>query len=162
MAGLTPQVEGATRRAVLFASLTLDLDFTLILVLALVIVPFLILNGMIFKPFLELFEARHERVEGAIERANQKLDEAEAKAKAFEAKIRIAQRQGLEARDKIRAAAQKTVNERIEAERVKVNEKVGKALVEVGTARDSALATVRGESARLAEVTATKLIGRGA
>jgi len=162
MAGLTPQVEGATRRAVLFASLTLDLDMTLILVLALVMVPFLILNGMIFKPFLKLFEARHERVEGAITRANQKLDEAEAKAQQFEEKIKIATRQGLDAREQLRGEANKAMNERIDAERKTVNEKGDKALAEVKTARDSAMATVRSEANRLAEATATKLIGRGA
>ena len=49
--------------------MSLDLDVTYIIVLALFLVPVVFLNGIVFKPFMALFEERHERLEGAVERA---------------------------------------------------------------------------------------------
>lgn len=145
----------------IFAGLVLDIDFTYVLVIALVLIPFLILNGMIFGPFMKLFSERHERLEGAIERADAKIVEAEAKAKSFEEQIEVATRKGIEARNAIRAAASKAMNDRIEAERTKMNDKVGAALAEVEKSRAEAMTSVDAESKRLAEMTASKLLGRG-
>lgn len=143
-----------------FASLTLDLDITYILVLALLLVPLVILNGLVFKPFLKLFEQRHEQLQGALERANEKLENAEEKAKAFEAKIQVATARGLDARNAIRAEAQKQMNARIEEERQRLAKKLEGALGEIDTAKRAARDQVTAESAVLAEVTAAKLLGR--
>ena len=145
----------------LFASLTLDLDITYVMVLALVIIPFVVLNGLVFQPFLKLFDTRHERVVGELERADKKIDEAEAKAATFEERMKVATRQGIEARDEIRTAAQKSMSERIEEERKKLGSKVEAALAEVGQSRTRALEAVNTEAKRLAEMTAAKLLGRG-
>ena len=160
MAGLTPQVEMANRASVLFSGLTLDLDVTYIIVVALLIVPFVILNGLVFQPFLKLFEQRHEQVVGALEDADRKIDEAEAKARDFEQKIEVATKKGIEARDAIRQAAAKAMNTRIDGEKEKLAGKVASALTEVEKARAESLANVESEAKRLAEATASKLLGR--
>lgn len=145
----------------LFASLALDLDFTYVLVLALLLLPLIILNTLVFSPFMKLFAERHERLEGAIKRANERLDEAEVKAKLFEEKIQVATARGIEVRNKIRGDAQKDMNARIEAERTKVQAKTDAAVAEIRQAKESALKDVDGEARRLAESTASKLLGRG-
>jgi F0F1-type ATP synthase membrane subunit b/b' len=151
----------AIRRAVLFSGLVLDLDITYIFVLALFLLPLLILNGVLFQPFLNLFERRHEQVEGAIARAERRLTEAEAKAKSFEEKIQVATTRGIEARNRIRTEAQKAMNARIDQERQALAQKLSGALADIQKARQASLAEVEQQSKRLAELTASKLLGRG-
>lgn len=141
--------------------LELDLDVTYLLVLALFLLPLLILNGLIFAPFLKLFAERHDRLEGALLRAEDMLSRSEARAKSFEEKIQVATARGMDARNKIRAEAAAEMNVRIEAEKVKIAERVEHALSELKTKRLEALADATVEATRLAELTAAKLLGRG-
>lgn len=145
----------------LFSGLTLDLDPTYIVVLALMTIPFLILNTLVFGPFLKIFDERHDRIEGALERADKKIEEAERNAKAFETKIEIATTKGVERRNAIRAEAQSVMATRIEAERKRVGEKVAGAVAEIQKTRTEAMAKVDDEARKLAAATAAKLIGRG-
>jgi F0F1-type ATP synthase membrane subunit b/b' len=117
MAGLTWEVEIANRAPVLFSALTLDLDITFILVLALLLLPLLILNGLVFGPFMKLFAERHEKLQGALERAKAQLDDAEEKGRAFEAKMKEAAARGTEVRNQIRNDTQREMTSRIEAEK---------------------------------------------
>lgn len=141
--------------------LSLDLDVTYLFVLALFLVPLLILNGLLFGPFLKLFAERHEQLEGAVVRAETMLAEAEQRAKAFEEKIQVATVRGLDARNRIRAEAAKENNERIEKERGKLAQNVEAALLDLRHKRRAALADAHVEATRLAELAAQKLLGRG-
>jgi len=145
---------------VIFSGLTLDVDVTAFVVVALIILPFLILNGLVFKPFIELFEKRHDRIEGAVERADAKLEEAEKKAAEFQAELEATKRKGLDHRNSVRAAAQAAMNQKIALEQVTVEERVSEALLEITRAKESAMVTVNTEAHRLAEATASKLLGR--
>jgi F-type H+-transporting ATPase subunit b len=145
---------------VLLASLALDLDITYILVLALLLIPLLVLNTFVFGPFMKLFEQRHERLTGALERATKRLEEAEKKALAFQEKIQVASAKGMEVRNRLRADAQQQMNARIEAERQRLASKLETALAEVASARSAALVAIEEDAQRLAEQTASKLLGR--
>lgn len=145
----------------LFSGLTLDVDPTIVLVIGLIVIPFIFLNTLVFRPFLKVFDERHERIEGALERANAKIDEAEAKARSFAKQIEVARTKGLEARDRIRAAAQKSMTERVAAEQKKIDARMATEVSAVAKARAEGLAAVDAEAQRLAELTATKLLGRG-
>lgn len=140
--------------------MSLDLDITFIVVLALLLLPMAILNGIVFKPFLKLFEARHERLEGAIERAEGMLGEAEARAKTFEDKIKVATARGIEARNGIRAQATAEMNARLDAEKQKLAAKLDVALGELEKKRREALADMHVQAEQIAELTAAKLLGR--
>jgi F-type H+-transporting ATPase subunit b len=141
--------------------LALDLDVTYLIVLALFLVPLLILNGLLFGPFLKLFEERHEALQGALTRAEAMLIEAEERAKAFEQKIQVATQRGIDARNQIRLQATADMNQLIEKERKKLAEKLEAAFVELRHKRMEALADAHVEAQRLAELTASKLLGRG-
>lgn len=144
----------------IFSGLTLDLDATYILVLVLFLLPLVILNGIVFGPFMKLFQERHERLEGALARAGARLDEAEVKAKSFEEQIKVASSRGVAARDKIRAEAQANMARRLEEERKRMADKLAVALREVEAAKATGLGQVTAESKKLAEATAAKLLGR--
>jgi F0F1-type ATP synthase membrane subunit b/b' len=141
--------------------LALDLDVTYLIVLALFLVPLLILNGLLFGPFLKLFEERHEQLQGALARAEAMLSEAEERAQAFEKKIQIATQRGIDARNRIRQGAADEMNARIERERQKLGKHLESALVDMKHKRLEALADAHVEASRLAEITASKLLGRG-
>jgi len=140
----------------------LDLDITYILVIALFLVPLLILNFVVFRPFLRVFEERHDRLEGAIERADQMLVEAEKQAESFREQIRAASIQGEERRNAIRQETRERMNARIEEEKKKLGEKLSAALSELESKRDDALSRLDAEADRLAESTARKILGRSA
>ena len=105
-------------------------------------------------------QGRHEQLEGAVNRAEAMLAEAEHRAKAFEEKIQIATVKGIDARNRIRAEATKEMNARIEQERSKLGTRVEGALRELQVARREALADAHVEATRLAELAAQKLLGR--
>ena len=140
--------------------LSLDLNVTFILVLAILLIPLIVLNTIVFKPFLKVFEARHEQLEGAIERANQMLDDAEAQAKTFETKIQSATAKGTEARNAIRTDATTMMNARIEEERKKLAARVEVELSGLEKKRREALADVHVQAEAIAQLCAEKLLGR--
>jgi len=141
-------------------AMELDLDITYILVLALFLVPVLLLNALVFRPFLRLFEERHDKLEGAVERAHQMIGEAEERADAFKKQIREASRQGEERRNAIRKEARERMESRIEDEKKLLQEKLSGALADLETKRKDALSKIEVEADRLAEQTASKLLGR--
>jgi F-type H+-transporting ATPase subunit b len=141
--------------------LSLDLDVTYLIVLALLLVPTVILNNLAFGPFLRLFAERHEQLEGALVRAHELLTDAEHRAKAFEERISVATSKGIDARNRLRALATTEMNAVLEQERGKIAKKVEAALDELKHKRREALADAHVEATRLAEMTAQKLLGRG-
>lgn len=140
--------------------MTLDLDVTYVLVLALFLIPLLMLNALVFRPFLEMFETRHERLEGALDRASRALDEAAREERNFKAKIRDATAQGIERRNALRAESETRMRARIEAERAKIRGKLEGALEDLRQERAAAVTRMQDEAGRIAELTATKLLGR--
>lgn len=140
--------------------MSLDLNVTYVLVLALFLVPLVFLNALVFGPFLKLFEERHERLEGAVERAEAMLERAEEQARTFADRIKVATAKGLEARNEIRAAAQTKMNARLEAEKAKLHEKLGAAMKDLEGKRTAAMADIDQRAQQIAEVTAAKLLGR--
>lgn len=142
--------------------MTLDLDITFIIVLALFLLPLAILNGLVIGPFMKLFEERHERLEGAIARAEEMLEEAERRSTTFEEQIRKATQKGLEARASIRAEATATMNARVAEERKKVQAKLDAALVTIEKERVQAMEKIGAEAEAIADLTADKLLGRAA
>jgi len=138
----------------------LDLDITYVFAIALFLVPLLLLNFIVFRPFLAVFEERHDKLEGAVERADAMLAEAEEKAEAFNERIKEASRQGAERRDRSRREATERMNEQLQAERQRLTSKLEGAVAELETAREKAMSTVNEQAKTLAEETAARILGR--
>jgi F-type H+-transporting ATPase subunit b len=140
--------------------MTLDLDITYVIVLALFLLPLAILNGIVIRPFLRLFEERHEKLEGAIDRAEDMLEEAERRAATFEERIKVATEKGIDARARIRSEAIDAMNARIAEERERMQKKLDEALEGIARERDAALAGIGKEAEGMADTMAKKLLGR--
>ena len=140
--------------------MSLDINVTYILVLALFIVPLLVLNFFAFRPFMDLFEARYAKLEGALEKANEMLKSADEKAATFNEKIRVATHKGIEARNTVRKQSTDAMNARVESERSRVQASLKAALSELAEKRGQALSAVEKEAHLIAELAANKLLGR--
>ncbi|MEQ9497374.1 MAG: ATP synthase F0 subunit B [Deltaproteobacteria bacterium] len=140
--------------------MSLDLNVTYILVLVLFLIPLVFLNAILFKPFLKLFEERHERLEGAVVRAEGMLAQAEERAETFNEKIKVATARGIEKRNEIRATARAEMDARIDEEKKVLAGKLESALGEIEKKRREAHADIIVEAEKIAELTASKLLGR--
>ncbi len=140
--------------------MSLDLNVTYILVLVLFLIPLVFLNAILFKPFLKLFEERHERLEGAVVRAEGMLAQAEERAETFNEKIKVATARGIEKRNEIRTSARAEMDARIEEEKKVLAGKLEGALGEIEKKRREAHADIIVEAEKIAELTASKLLGR--
>ena len=141
--------------------MSLDLNVSYIFVLVLFLIPLLILNAIVFRPFLKLFQERHERLEGALERAELMLEQAEAQAATFNERIKVATQRGIEKRNEIRTAAQQEMSERIQEEKTALATKLEGALGDIEKKRREAHADIVVQAEKIAELTASKLLGRG-
>lgn len=142
------------------APVSLDVDPTVIMVLALFLIPLVALNALVIRPFLGLLEERHDRVEGVAERARQSLLDAEAQAAAFSEKMKVATQEGIQARDRVRAQTEEKIQAKVKAAQQAAEEKSGAALKEIQKTRDEALAKVESEAQTMAATIASKLLGR--
>ena len=140
--------------------MSLDPNVTFFFVLALFLVTLIFLNLYVFRPFLKLFEERHERLEGSVQRAEAMLEKAEEQARTFSDRIKVATAKGLEARNEIRARAQGDMNARLDSERTQLGSKLADAMKELDQKRATALKDIEGRAQQIAEVTAAKLLGR--
>ena len=140
--------------------MTLDLDITYVVVLVLLLLPLLILNGIVIQPFLRLFEERHQKLEGNVERAEQLLSEAKAQAEQFEIKIREATHRGVEARAMMRKEATDRMNARIEEERQQAQQRLNESLEHLDTEREKAMTESATQADAIANLIASKLLGR--
>ncbi|MBX2814195.1 MAG: ATP synthase F0 subunit B [Myxococcales bacterium] len=142
--------------------MTLDLDITYIVVLALFLLPLLIVNGIVLRPFMALFEARYEKLEGALERAEEMLEDAERRARVFEERIRGAAKQGMEKRSSIRAEAMNTMNGRLDEARHRLQTKLDAALQSIADEQQRGLNELNASADHMADKAASKLLGRAA
>ncbi len=74
----------------------MNLDYTLFIQMVNFIVLVILLNAVIFKPILKLFDERNEKVKGAVDEALRLSEEAEKLMEEYERKISEARQQALQ------------------------------------------------------------------
>ena len=120
----------------------IDLNFTIIIQLAVVLSLMVILSQVAFKPFLNLLQARRERIEGAEERAREIEQRAEKLIERYREAIFAAQAQGATIREEIRQEslakemgilqkAMEEANQIIKEIKMKIAEEAGLARAEL-------------------------------
>lgn len=140
--------------------MSIDVDATYIVVLTMFLLPLLILNGIIFGPFMKLFAERHEKLEGALTRSEKMIEQAEVKAKHFEEQMKGATAKGIDFRNAERAVAVTQMNQKVEAARAELQKKLEVSLMDLEKSRRQAMADIHVEAEKMAELTAQKLLGR--
>lgn len=138
----------------------IDLDATLFIQMGVFFCAFFILKFLVFKPVLEVFDARERATEGATQDAHRMETEAAEKRAHFEGELRKVSAAAGEERDKQRGEAQKLARELTEQARQQAQQiqKAAKEKLdqEAAVARARSLAEVP----MLAKQIADKLLGR--
>ena len=138
----------------------IDLDGSIFIQLGIFFAAFFILKGLVFKPVLELFDAREAATTGAKLEAARMEDEAGQKRAHFEGELRKVRASASEDREKLRGEALKLARELTDKARYEANasQKSAKARLdlEAGGVRQRVMADVP----QLAREIASKLLGR--
>jgi F-type H+-transporting ATPase subunit b len=154
----------ASAVASVFASkgqaITVDIDGTVFVQVALFIVLLLILKPVLFDPMLKLFEEREKRILGAKVQAR-KLDEGAVGALTkYETEMQHARAAGNSERDKLRAEGVKTENELLAKVRASTAETLETGRKRLAEEVVSARATLTADAGALARDLASRVLGR--
>ena len=139
---------------------TVDVDLTVLWAVGLLIVLVIVLQPLLFKPMLKLFEEREKRIEGA-KLAARKMDEASAGALTkYEAEMSKARSAGNAERDQQRAEGLKTEGEIVGKVRDATAKKVADGRAELLEGAAKARQQLKAESPALARAMASRVLGR--
>lgn len=140
--------------------MSFDINITYFILLGFFFFVAFMLNRLVFGPFLQLFQERYDKMEGAVENAEALLDQAATQEKTFHEKIKKATAVGIEARSKIRAEAQQKMSQRIAEEKTRQQGVLAERIAELKASQDTALTEAKRQAEALAALTAEKLLGR--
>jgi F-type H+-transporting ATPase subunit b len=117
----------------------------------LVLLLFLYLRSMFFKPLERVLAERREATEGARKKAAEALDRAQAKAAAYEEKIRAARNDLYREQEEVRLKWRDDQIAQVMAARQSAEAAVKDAKAQISTEADQAKAALAGGSQSLAD-----------
>jgi F-type H+-transporting ATPase subunit b len=129
----------------------------LLLLFVAIIVP---LNALLFRPLLRTLEQRGEKIDGARARASAFSKEADAVLGRYETAVSAARRDAENVRRETLETARVEQARIGSAARATAEREVAQARAGVASALDSARSALRGETQRLAQDVAAKVLGR--
>jgi F-type H+-transporting ATPase subunit b len=138
----------------------IDLDGSFFIQLGIFFIAFFILRGLVFRPVLNLFDARTAAMEGSRDQAVSMEQGAEQKREQLESQLRSVRQAASEERDKTRLAAQHLARELTEKARRENTAMLSSAKAQLEAEAKDARATLRSDVTGLARQIAEKLLGR--
>ena len=154
--------EGSLARTFVAAEggVTVDLDASFIVQIALFVILLLVLKPLLFDPMMRLFEEREERIDRTIEKAR-KTDEASAKALAkYEAILAKAREAGSAERDQLRAQGSKKEAELSAQVRASTAATLEQGRAAIANEASIARTQLGAEAAQLGRAIASRVLGR--
>jgi F-type H+-transporting ATPase subunit b len=138
----------------------IDLNFTIIIQLAVVLSLMVILSQVAFKPFLNLLQARRERIEGAEERAREIEQRAEKLIERYREAISAAQAQGAAIREEIRQKSLATEMEILHKAMEEANQVIKEVKIKLADETGLARAELRLQAQNLSREITARILGR--
>jgi F-type H+-transporting ATPase subunit b len=138
----------------------IDLDATLFVQMGVFFCAFLILKFLVFKPVMDVFDARTNAIEGATREASRMELEAAEKRAHFEGELRKVSAAAGEERDKQRGEATRLARELTEQARQQAQQIQKAAKEKLDTDAAVTRARTLAEVPNLARQIAEKLLGR--
>jgi F-type H+-transporting ATPase subunit b len=138
----------------------IDLDGSLFLQLGIFFTAFFILRSLVFRPVLNLFDARAAAMEGSREQATEMEKGAEQKREQLESELRSVRQKASEERDKTRMQAQQLARELTDKARRENTAMLSSARAQLEAEAKDARATLRSDVTTLARQIAEKMLGR--
>jgi F-type H+-transporting ATPase subunit b len=140
--------------------ITVDVDWSFVVQLALFVGLMLVLKPILFDPMLKLFEEREKRIDGAKLQAR-KIDEKSATALAkYETEMAKARAAAAADRDKIRAEAQKREQEILASVRAVTSKTLEDGKRAAHAEAERARTGLKGEAVSMARDLASRVLGR--
>ncbi len=138
----------------------IDLNFTIIIQLAVVLSLMVILSQVAFKPFLNLLQARRERIEGAEARAREIEQRAEELIERHREAILAAQAQGASIREDLRQEGMAKEMEIMQKASEEANQVIQEMKMKIAEETESARGELRLQAQNLSREIAARILGR--
>lgn len=146
--------------ALLAGGSVIDLDGTILVQLAIFLLTFFVLRSLVFKPMMELFDAREAATEGARAEAKKMDKEAREKADAFEDEMRKVRLAAGEERDRLRQEGVRLERAILERVRNETQKKLEDATTRLATEGTRLRGEIQTSVPALARQIASKMLDR--
>lgn len=137
-----------------------DLDGSFFVQLGIFFIAFLILRSLVFRPVMELFDARTAAMEGSREEAKRLEADAESKREHFETQLRSVRQKSGEERQKLQGQAQQLARELTDKARHESAAALSSAKAQLDLESKNTRQKAQAEVPALARQIAEKLLGR--
>ena len=138
----------------------IDVDGTFFLQLGLFLVMALVLNALLFKPYLRMRAERERSIDGARDEAHKMEAKARAIVTDYDAKLTRARQRGAEERARLRQEAAARERQLLGAARDEAGKAIGGARATIATDAEAARAQLDKQARDLAKQMAKKILGR--
>ena len=138
----------------------IELNFTLIIQLAIVLSLMGILSQVLFKPFLSILQERKDRVEGSEKKARELQLRTEELMERYRESIAAAQAQGATIREEIRKESLAAEMEILQKAMEKANHSIQQIKNKIAEETGSARTALKIQAQNLSREIAEKILGR--
>ncbi len=138
----------------------MDLDVTLLFQLGLFLVCLVVLNGLIFKPFLRVIEEREERIEGAREDVERLTKLGDADMEQYQARMREARRKAQQEREALKSDGRDEERRLLAETRAQIAEGLGEKRNQISAAELEARRSLSADTEALTRQLVSKVLGR--
>ncbi len=138
----------------------IELNFTLIIQLVIVLSLMAILTQILFKPFLSVLEERRNRIEGAEKRAKDLQQQAEELIERYREAIAAGQAQGAGIRDEIRKTSLTEETEILQKAMDQANQLIQEVKSRIAEEARAARTDLRFQAENLSREITEKILGR--
>ncbi len=146
--------------AILSEGSLIDLDGTMFIQVGIFFVAFFVLRPLIFRPMVDLFEARENAIEGARIEARRLREEADDAGKSFEEEMRKVRLQAGEERERLRAEGKRLERNVLERVRQDTAKQLADADAQIRAEAKRTRAEMERHTPQLARQIASKLLTR--
>ena len=139
-----------------------DLDASVLFMLALYLVFFVLMNKILLTPLREVFDKRHSLTGGAREEAERAVQDAETKIAEYKKKVGEARREAMAKAKEIKAEGQSAEREMLEGVRAEVEAEVQKGLTDLEAQKQAAEAELEANAQETGNRIAAVILQGGA
>ena len=140
----------------------LDIDWTLPVALASIIVFLILMNKLLFKPLTQLMDARNKGIHNDLQEATHLRQQAEGALTTYESALGAARREMMEQAGAVQRAMEARQREQIDAARREANTMVAGAQATIAQETQEARTRLADEARELARLVVAKMMGREA
>jgi F-type H+-transporting ATPase subunit b len=137
-----------------------DLDGSIFVQLGIFFVAFFILRSLVFKPVMELFDAREQAIAGSRSLAQSLESDADAKREHFESQLHSVRQQASEDRQRLQTQAEQLARELTEKARRESAAALSSAKAQLDLESKTTRQKAQAEVPAIARQIAEKLLGR--